>query len=154
MPTVDISSRPEAIRRHAVRSNPYREFERAAAHAEEALASLEHDDVRALLELKRKGGPGGRLLIRNGAVDPDLMPTTESTEDIEGGKGTYYSEFTLIMLGKLLGEPSATARSGTARSSTTCARPSATSPTSPRTTRPSSSTCTTRTSTTRSSPTT
>lgn len=42
MPTVDISSRPEAIRRHAVRSNPYREFERAAAHAEEALASLEH----------------------------------------------------------------------------------------------------------------
>ncbi len=105
MPTVDISSWSETIRRHAVRANPYREFERTAAHAEEALASLDHDDVRALLEFKRKGGPGGRLLIRNGAIDPDLMPTTESTEDIENGKGTYYSEFTLIMLGKLLGEP-------------------------------------------------
>lgn len=105
MPTVDISSWSEAIKHYGSLSNPYREFERAAAHAEEALATLGHDDVRALLDFKRKGGPGGRLLIRGGAVDPDLMPTSESAEDIESGKGTYYSEFTLIMLGKLLGEP-------------------------------------------------
>ncbi len=105
MPTVDISSWSEVIRRYAVLSNPYREFERAATYAEEALSSLEHDDIRTLLEFKRKGGPGGRLLVSNGVVDPNLMPTTESTEDIENGKGTYYSEFTLIMLGKLLGEP-------------------------------------------------
>ena len=60
MPTVDISSWSEVIRRYAVLSNPYREFERAATYAEEALSSLEHDDIRTLLEFKRKGGPGGR----------------------------------------------------------------------------------------------
>lgn len=105
MPVVDLSSWTEVICKFAERSNPYHEFERAAADAEEALASLDYEDVRAILEFKRRGGPGGRLLLRNCATDPDLMPTTESTEAIENGKGTYYSEFALIMLGKLLGEP-------------------------------------------------
>ncbi|MFD9410308.1 TauD/TfdA family dioxygenase [Streptomyces sp. NPDC059989] len=105
MPTVDISSWSEVIRRYAAHANPYREFERTARFAEEAIAALGHEDIRAVLDFKRRGGPGGRLLLTGGAVDPDLMPTTESTEDIEDGKGTYYSEFTLIMLGKLLGEP-------------------------------------------------
>ncbi|MGW4160206.1 TauD/TfdA family dioxygenase [Streptomyces sp. NPDC004788] len=105
MTTVDLSSWSDVVRRYAVLSNPYHEFERAATFAEEAIAALGYEDVRELLDFKRNGAPGGRLLLRNAPVDPDLIPTTESTADIENGKGTYYSEFTLIMLGKLLGEP-------------------------------------------------
>jgi L-asparagine oxygenase len=104
-PIVDISSWAEVTRKFAALSNPYREFERTAVHAEEALAALDYQNLKEVLDFKRHGGPGGRILLSGGAVDPDLIPTTESTEEIETAKGTYYSEFTLVMLGKLLGEP-------------------------------------------------
>jgi L-asparagine oxygenase len=102
---VDISSWTDTVERFVHRSHPYFEFERTADFAEQAIASLGHDDIRSILSFKRNGCQGGRLLLRGAVPDPDLMPTTEIQSEIEQNKGTFYSEFYLIMLGKLLGEP-------------------------------------------------
>jgi len=102
---IDISSWRDVVERFVHRSHPYLEFERTAALAEQALASLSHDDLRPLLSFKRNGCRGGRLLLRGSVTDPDLMPTAESQSEIERNKRTFYSEFYLILLGKLLGEP-------------------------------------------------
>lgn len=103
--TIDISGWADVAERFANRSNPYHEFERTAEHAEQAIAELDYEDIRPVLDFKRRGAPGGRLLLRGATTDPDLMPTTEATSEIENNKGTFFSEFYLVMLGKLLGEP-------------------------------------------------
>lgn len=103
--TLDISAWADVVERFANRSNPYHEFERTAAFAEQAIASLDYEDIRPILDFKRRGAPGGRVLLRGATPDPDLMPTTESTTEIENGKRSFFSEFYLVMLGKLLGEP-------------------------------------------------
>jgi hypothetical protein len=103
--TLEISSWADVIERFANRSNPYHEFEQTARFAEQAIADLDYEDIRPILDFKRRGAPGGRLLLRGATPDPDLMPTTESTTEIEDRKRTFYSEFYLVMLGKLLGEP-------------------------------------------------
>ncbi|MDF3933462.1 TauD/TfdA family dioxygenase [Pseudomonas citronellolis] len=102
---VDISSWASVVERFANCSNPYHEFERTAILAEQAVASLDYRQIFPLLEFKRQGAPGGRLLLRGATPDPDLMPTTELTSEIERHKRTFFSEFYLVMLGKLLGEP-------------------------------------------------
>jgi hypothetical protein len=102
---IDISSWADVVERFVGRSHPYFKFEHTATLAEEAIASLAYKDIRHILDFKRHGGPGGRLLLWGAVPDPDLMPTTESLSDIEKHKGTFYSEFYLVMLGKLLGEP-------------------------------------------------
>ena len=103
--TIDITRWASAVDHHANRCNPYHEFERTAALAEQAIASLDYDDIRPILDFKRHGAPGGRLLLRGATIDANLMPTIESTHEIENNKRSFFSEFYLVMLGKLLGEP-------------------------------------------------
>jgi L-asparagine oxygenase len=102
---IDISGWAPVVDRFAARCHPYYEFEKAALVAEEAISCLAYDDIRSILAFKRHGAPGGRLLIQGALTDPNLMPTVQSIDEIQSKKGTYYSEFYLIMLGKLLGEP-------------------------------------------------
>ena len=102
---IDISGWAPTVERFVGRCHPYFEFEKAALAAEEAISCLPYEEIADILAFKRHGAVGGRLLIQGAVTDPDLMPTVESIDEIQGNKGTYYSEFYLIMLGKLLGEP-------------------------------------------------
>jgi len=57
--TLDIADWAGVVERFANRSNPYHEFERTAHFAEQAIAALDYEDIRPILDFKRRGAPGG-----------------------------------------------------------------------------------------------
>lgn len=84
--------------------NPYKDIESFLDLAEQAMHMLPHHELKKILAFKNKPSCG-YLILKGFETDPDLIPTSESSEYIFNKKNTFYSEFWLAIIAKILGEP-------------------------------------------------
>jgi len=84
--------------------NPYKDLEQFINKAEEAVYKLPYHEIKPILDFKLGLQPG-YLLLKGFQKDPELIPTYESEDRIFNEKKTFYSEFWLAMVAKILGEP-------------------------------------------------
>lgn len=84
--------------------NPYHDLELFLEQAEEAVYRLPYQEIKPILDFKL-GCRSGFLLLKGLEQDPDLIPTYESENEIFNKKKTFYSEFWLALIAKILGEP-------------------------------------------------
>lgn len=103
--TVDISNWSQVVARYANLTNPYHDFENFLLYAEKALQELRFEDIEPIKRFARGHTSHGRMLLTGGLADPDLIPTAEENANIHDHKATFYSEFRLLMVSKMLGEP-------------------------------------------------
>ncbi len=104
MKNIDLTSWNSIIAEYSRNIMPYSCFEDSVKLAEQAISSLNFKQLNPVLEFKNQ--PSSNYAIITGLEpDPDLIPTIDNIADIENKKKTFYSEFALIMLAKVLGEP-------------------------------------------------
>ena len=87
------------------KTNPYKEMELFLEQAQEAIYQLPYHELKPLLDFKNGGNAAGYVLLQGLKTDPNLIPTCESAEEIYSKKETFYSEFWLALIAKILGEP-------------------------------------------------
>jgi hypothetical protein len=84
--------------------NPYKKLEFFIGKAEEAIYKLPYYEIKPILDFKL-GLQSGYLLLKGFQKDPNLIPTYESENRIFSEKKTFFSEFWLAIVAKILGEP-------------------------------------------------
>ncbi len=87
-----------------IQTNPYLQLEDFLKYTNEAVYCLPYQQIKPLLDFKINHKPGF-LLLKGFEQDPHLIPTYEASEEIIAKKKTFYSEFWLALVAKILGEP-------------------------------------------------
>ncbi|HLX54055.1 MAG TPA: TauD/TfdA family dioxygenase [Aquella sp.] len=84
--------------------NPYQNLEGFLENAQVAMYNLPYSAIKSILNFKA-GYLSGFLILKGFVPDPDLIPTYEDIDKIYNNKQTFYSEFWLALVAKILGEP-------------------------------------------------
>lgn len=102
---IDVSNWFKYVEKYINTSiNPYYKPEEFLSNAEEAIYSIPYSELKPLLDFK-SGKLNGHIVLKGLDTDPVVIPTLESTDDIKSQKITFYSEFWLSVVAKILGDP-------------------------------------------------
>lgn len=102
---IDVSNWYSYVYEHInTRISPYKNLEYFLNNSEKAIYDLPYREIKPILDFKL-GTQSGYMILKSFKNDPQLIPTYESEKEIFNKKKTFYSEFWLALISKILGEP-------------------------------------------------